>query len=261
VAPVADRLRSDDVTTLWVNADDVLRYLPLAALHDGRRYLGERYAIASVSLVAPAERGEAPKTVAAFAVSRPVGGYPALPATEAEVDAIVRTGAGDPRGELPGKIWLNEAFDRQGLRDALGSGYDVVHVASHFQFTPGNETDSFLLLGTGERLPLSELRAGDYPLDRVDLLTMSGCDTVAASEDAHGREIEGFAALDASKGERYVLATLWSIDDETTAALMGRFYRALARGENPVVALADARKASLSKHPFYWAPFVVWGTP
>ena len=95
----------------------------------------------------------------------------------------------------------------------------------------------------------------------VSSMSMSGCDTVAASEDADGREIEGFAALAASKGARYVLATLWSIDDETTAALMGRFYRALARGEDAVAALAEARKGAMGEHPFYWAPFVIWGTP
>jgi CHAT domain-containing protein/tetratricopeptide (TPR) repeat protein len=261
LAPVAEQLEDAGVDTLWIGTDDVLRYLPFAALHDGRRYVAERYAVASVSPVDGATRALAKPSVAAFAVSHPVGGYEALPATELEVDAIVRTDARDRRGELPGRIWLNEAFDRGGLRDALGGGFDIVHVASHFEFVPGNETDSFLLLGTGERLPLSELRTGDYPLDRVDLLTMSGCDTVAASADADGREIDGFAALAASKGARHVLATLWSIDDEKTAALMGRFYGALAKDVDPVGALADARRAFVRLHPFYWAPFVVWGTP
>jgi CHAT domain-containing protein len=261
LAPVADVLEEADVETLWVSADDVLRYLPFAVLHDGRRYVAERYGVAHVSPVEGELRSESAPNVAAFAVSRPVGGYEALPATEAEVDAIVRTDPGDRRGELPGRIWLNEAFDRTGLHDALGGAYDIVHVASHFQFAPGNETDSFLLLGTGERLPLSELRTGDYPLDRIELLTMSGCDTVATSEDADGREIDGFAALAASKGARYVLATLWSIDDEKTAELMSRFYGALAKDADPVRALRDARRSFVRLHPFYWAPFAIWGTP
>jgi CHAT domain-containing protein/tetratricopeptide (TPR) repeat protein len=261
VAPIERELERAGVTTLWVSADDVLRYLPFAALDDGRTHLGERFGLASVSPFAAPAHAEEPPKIAAFAVSHAVGGYAALPATEAEVDAIVRTDSRDPRGALPGRIWLNEAFDRAGLRNALQSDFDIVHVASHFEFAPGNETDSFLLLGTGERLPLSELRTGDYPLEHLALLTMSGCDTVGASEEADGREIDGFAALASSKGARYVLATLWSIDDERTAALMGRFYGALARGADPVAALTEARRAFAHEHPFYWAPFVLWGTP
>lgn len=261
LAPVAERLRADGVTTLWVVPDDVLRYLPFAALYDGERYAGERWAVARVSAGGPSSPTLAGSRVAAFAVSRPVGGFAALPGAEAEVDAIVRSGAGDARGALPGDVWLNEAFDRAGLRSALGAAYPIVHVASHFRFEPGNELDSFLLLGTGERLPLSELRTGDYPFDGVDLLTMSGCDTVAASEDANGREIDGFAALAASKGARYIVATLWSVDDEATAALMARFYAALAAGADPVRALAESRVAAPHAHPFYWAPFVIWGAP
>jgi CHAT domain-containing protein len=145
VAPIAERLRSDDVTTLWVSAEDVLRYLPLAALYDGRRYFGERYAIASVSPVAPAERTHAPKTVAAVRrvtargrLSRAARDRGAAGSRH----ACVRARTTNAASCVCGQDLAQRSVRSPGLRDALGSNYDIVHVASHFQFTPGNETDS-----------------------------------------------------------------------------------------------------------------------
>jgi CHAT domain-containing protein len=73
-------------------------------------------------------------------------------------------------------------------------------------------------------------------------------------------------------GSRTVLSTLWSVSDESTAELMGEFYRRLAAGENKPAALRGAQRdfiaarvapvtRSQTAHPFYWAGFILSGQP
>lgn len=258
-APLEQGLREAGAASLWLRLDDVLRYVPFAVLHDGRRYLGERYAVAMVGGVQRPPRPDV--RVAAFATTQAVRGYAALPGAAAEVEGIVRRGGADRDGVFPGRIWSDASFDRAALRAALGGDYTALHIASHFEFWPGSEADSFLLLGDGERLSLQELRTGGYPLAGVDLITMSGCDTALSIVDADGREIDGFATLAADRGAASIVASLWAVEDAATAELMRRFYRRLARGDSPPRALQAAQRRLMARHPFYWAPFVAWASP
>jgi hypothetical protein len=58
------------------------------------------------------------------------------------------------QGEMEGEIKLNEEFTEQALRAASIARYPVVHLATHFQFRPG---DAENLWGTGCK-PESEER-------------------------------------------------------------------------------------------------------
>ena len=77
-------------------------------------------------------------------------------------------------------------------------------------------------------------------------------------------------------GARSVVASLWSVADETTAALMKRFYWYLKAGKSKDVALREAQMELISglissenlqgqvikfdaSHPFYWAAFQLNG--
>jgi CHAT domain-containing protein len=53
----------------------------------------------------------------------------------------------------------------------------VVHIASHFRFQPGNEMQSYLLLGDGRHLSLAELKSAGNLFRGVQLLTLSACNT------------------------------------------------------------------------------------
>jgi CHAT domain-containing protein len=64
-------------------------------------------------------------------------------------------------------------------------------------------------------------------------------------------------------GARSVLASLWSVADESTATFMKHFYTHLRQGEAKDAALGAAqrdliRSAKLS-HPYYWAGFALFG--
>jgi CHAT domain-containing protein len=111
---------------------------------------------------------------------------------------------------LPGKLILNSDFTAQALSDALKQKITVLHIASHFVFDDNNPKESYLLLGDGKRLTLSELssKPDQYPLDSLELLTLSCCRTAAVAKEENGSDLESFAALAIERGAEAVLATL-----------------------------------------------------
>jgi len=299
IEPIRKDLAQADAQTLMLYLDDRLRYLPWSALYDGRRYLVEDYALAvfTASARSNLERKSSDWTVAALGVSRGFTDFDPLPSVPDELDRIVRDGANDRRGVLDGDSRLDAAFTLGAFSAALQR--PVVHVASHFKFKPGNEDQSFLLLGDGTRLTAAELRVGPYELNAVDLLTLSACDTALGSRDADGREIEGLAGLAQNQGAAAVLATLWPVADASTARLMERFYtlrsgkklnkaEALRRAQLEFIrgqgratgndakrlqveSESDADRAGAAgtqqsaatmlglRHPYFWAPFILMG--
>ena len=76
-----------------------------------------------------------------------------------------------------------------------------------------------------------------------------------------GDEILGFARAFLSAGACSLVATLWTVADEETAAIMEAFYRRLLAGTGPSAALRGAQleRVANGDHPFYWAPFVLLG--
>ena len=292
IRPIRDDLARAGTDTLMLSLDANLRYLPMAALHSGERWLMEDFALA---IYTPAARTHLTTTpiadweVAALGVSDAAPGFSALPAVPFELRAIAEDAGHDhSHGVMPGSIRLNSAFDRDTLTELLEAGYPVVHIASHFHFRPGTEADSYLLLGGAQRLTLAEFRLGAFPLDQVDLLTLSACDTAVGSADTDGREVEGFAVLAQRQGARSVMATLWAVADASTGLLMAEFYRLRSeQGMNKAEALRGAQQALQTgrtdtaslpadvarglrqperasaqpgfTHPYYWAPFVLMG--
>ena len=59
--------------------------------------------------------------------------------------------------------------------------------------------------------------------ERVELLTLSACDT--ATSGSNGKEMEGFAFIAQELGARAVVASLWPVADVGTEVLMREFYQ------------------------------------
>jgi CHAT domain-containing protein len=298
IAPIAPDLEAAGITTLMVSLDGTLRYVPLAALHDGERYLTERYALSVFTAAARDKVRLPPKptwTVAGFGVSQAHAGFAPLPSVPDELAAIVRA-TPEESGALPGQRQLDAEFTEARLRAGLRR--PVVHIASHFSLNPGNESLSFLLLGT-ERLTLDRIRAL-YDFGQLDLLTLSACNTAVGGQSARGQEVEGLGTLAQKQGAKSVIATLWPVADASTGAFMAHFYRlrqqqhlskaeALRQtqlaflGAPPLPASTDqaavrGRPVRLGgsvdtstapafnpdpdhpyAHPYYWAPFILMG--
>jgi CHAT domain-containing protein len=122
-----------------------------------------------------------------------------------------------------------------------------VHIASHFSFRPGDEARSFLLMGDGTAFTLDEIKKHTDMFAGVDLLTLSACNTAAQQADANGREVDAFFELAQRLGANSVLATLWSVADNSTPWLMREFYDLKVNGkQNKAEALRKAQLALLN---------------
>jgi CHAT domain-containing protein len=290
--PLVQAARHQRATRLVLHLDGPLRYLPFAALHDGERPLGARFAVeqrlpsaARSMAAAPTGAGAVAMSVAstrssitplyvrAFGVTRALSGLPALPAVAGEVCGIVDGEVHGldgteacARGLLPGAGWLDAAFTPAQLRRAAASGdparRDLLHLGTHFVLRPGHIGRSWLLTGDAQRLSLDELAA--IELRGQALVTLSACETgLGGAEGADGREVDGLAAVLARRGAGAVIASLWRVDDRSTSALMRALYAALARGAPPAAALQQAQQqvrdtpGAAWRHPFHWAGFTL----
>lgn len=273
--------------TLTLSLGGVLRYLPFAMLHDGRRWLVERLPLqvagsadidsAAARLAGPPR----PRSVALFGQSQASGDLPALPFVARELQAV---GAIGKAGSIPSHTYLDAGFTAAALERALQRN-SMVHIASHFVLRPGRDDGSYLVLGKGQQLSLAELAQARFSFTGLDLLTLSACETaVPAGVDATGRELASLAWLARERGARHVLASLWRVSDRSTATLMADFYRALERGAGKPDALRAAQLRQIRRaqssgpgqarglkaidalavapahgHPYYWAGFTLLG--
>jgi CHAT domain-containing protein/Flp pilus assembly protein TadD len=254
--PIGDKLPKDTKTILW-SLDGNLRYVPMAALYDGRRYLIERYNHVNFTR---ADRERMTRTVtrrwtatglgtsAAHKVNLRGEQIPleALPGVSEELRLLFRR-KDNPRGIFSGETLQDAKFTKPAMLSALRQRRPLVHIASHFAFRPGDEEHSFLLMGDGTAFTLAEMKQQERLFDGVELLTLSACNTAAQQAGANGREIDAFAELAQRLGANAVMATLWPVADSSTPWLMRKFYlirqnRALNKAE----ALRQAQLALLN---------------
>src|SRR5262249_11917820 len=85
-------------------------------------------------------------------------------------------------------------------------------------------------------------------LERMDLAVLSACETglgeVAGGEGGFGLQRAFHVA-----GCKNVVASLWQVDDQATAALMGLFYHKLWRENQPPLRALREAQLYLYRHP------------
>lgn len=237
--PIEDKLPKDTKTILW-SLDGNLRYLPMAALYDGKQYLVERF---NHVVFTRAEQERLTRAVSrtwtgyGFAASAPhtieLNGksmtFGPLDFVKDEMQ-IFRTKI-YPAGIISGEVFREAQFTKASLLATLKQPRPLVHISSHFRFRPGDATNSFLLLGDGQVMTLAEMKEQANLFQGVELLTLSACDTAAQRPYATGREIDAFAELAQRLGANAVIASLWAVLDRSTSQLMKGFYRNRERGK------------------------------
>ena len=260
IRPAEDKLVQENIKTLVFVLDGTLRSVPMAALHDGKQYLIEKYSIAltpGLQLLEP--RSLKPEQLKALAagLSESRQGFSALPAVKDEVNKIA--------SEVPSSILLNEDFTSNQLRAKINSvAFPVVHLATHGQFS--SKADETFLVTWDSRINVKELAELLRTRERdttnpIELLVLSACQTAAGDK----RAALGIAGFAVRSGARSTLATLWQVNDASTAQLMIKFYASLTQkaGITKAEALRAAQLELLKhpqyRHPFYWAPFVLVG--
>jgi len=238
IGPIAPLLEARGVTTLLIAADRGLQAVPFAALHDGSRYFGDRYAfsitpsLALTNLNAAGDpRGQ---TLLAAGASR-FDGLAPLPLVPQELERV--------GGSVSKDLFLNRDFTPEVLLEKAGDPrYSRVHVATHAEFLPGGPAASYLYSGVGP-IPLStftrlrQQRKGS-PLD---LISFSACRTALGDPSSE----LGFAGLAVQAGARSAAGTLWYVDDVATSAYFQQMYRYLGQGVPKAESLQLTRQAFL----------------
>jgi len=248
VAPLDDDLKALNtppdlqgrVPTLLWSLDDALRYLPMAALYDGRLYMVERYENVLFTpesyghmVDAPLTSGSMPR-VLAMGLSKSYGGLPALPGVMPELEAVVHDPAvAESHGPMEGKLLPNDQFTLAALKAELGDGkgFPVVHIASHFVVETGSGSEPYLMLGGGDSgeakgyaWDLSEMENSAVAFHGTRLLTLSACSTGKDYTSRNGLEMDSLGMVAQQKQAEAVLATLWDVNDASTSRLISDFY-------------------------------------
>lgn len=253
IKPLESELKSGKIKHLVFSLDRVTRYIPMAALFDGNRYLIEDYSVATILSASltnlndrlPIDRRNL--NVLAMGLSKATPGFEALSNVPKELDSVVRQNRSDS-GIFPGRKFLDQAFTFSTLRDNL-YGSQILHLATHGVFVPDQPNQSYILLGTGEKLDIAEIKTLT-DLRKIQLVTLSACETGLGKTKSNGNnngiEIAGVSNAFLEKGAKSVMASLWKVSDNGTQLLMEQFYRDLALAQ-PLLSKAEAlRQAQLT---------------
>jgi CHAT domain-containing protein len=166
------------------------------------------------------------------------------------------------------EVHLGKAASEERARGA-GREASLLHFACHALADEGSPLDSSLVLALPPSWtpgqPNGLLQAWEI-LEQVrldaDLVALSACGTGLGGV-ASGEGMIGLTRAFHHAGARTVLASLWSVNDESTSALMRRFYGRLRAGDSKDRALRAAQTALIAEprysHPALWAAFQLSG--
>ncbi|HEY9853886.1 MAG TPA: CHAT domain-containing protein [Leptolyngbyaceae cyanobacterium] len=283
ISPIETELQNRQINNLLFSMDSGLRSLPVAALHDGKQFLIEKYSIGlipSVSLMDSRYQSIQNSPVLAMGASQFKNLNP-LPSVPQELAIITQ--------QQGGKVFLNEAFTRENIKiQRQNNPYQIVHFATHAEFIADDIHNSFMQLWD-EQLPLDDLRQLRLNQPQVQLLVLSACRTAVGDEKAE----LGFAGLAVRTGVKSALASLWYVSDDGTLGLMSEFYKSLENVPIKAEALRQAQLAMLRgqvgiqnknlwpsntpednlptsfkieqnldlSHPYFWSGFTMIGSP
>nr|WP_238360843.1 CHAT domain-containing protein [Iningainema tapete] len=267
--PVADQLERYSVKTLVFVLDDFLRSLPMAVLHDGKQYLVEKYNIALTPGLQLFESSsictDVRKCVSTLVggLSEKRQGFSALPGVQQEIKQIADLCL-DATCRV--KTLLNQEFTRAKFqRRVEASPFSIVHLATHGQFS--SKAENTFLLTWDDRINVQDfeqlLKADNTNVRErqpIELLVLSACQTAKGDN----RAALGLAGIAVRSGARSTLATLWSVQDLSTAQLITEFYHqyttlGVTKAEALRYGQLSLLKSSLYNHPFYWSGFVLVG--
>lgn len=259
IRPLLPLLQANAIDTLVMVPDGPLRTIPLAALHDGERFLIHEFAVAvapGLSLIEPQPIERERARLLLSGLTEAVQGFPPLYFVADELDAL---------GQLyRGETLANEQFTASQIRHQMTSRqFSIVHIASHGKFD-SDVRNTFLLTYDG-KLTLNDLesliRPNQYRGRPVELLVLSACQTAAGDD----RAALGLAGVAVKAGARSALATLWFVNDQSTSALVSELYGQflLAPAPSKARALQAAQLSLLNdrrfRHPCYWSPYLILG--
>ncbi len=228
-------LPTDKVDILVFSMSPGMRLFPIAALHDGEKFLVEKYATALVPSFGLTDVGYSDvrqTSVLAMGASEFLA-LPSLPAVPTELQIVT---------SVP---WQGERFpeDKFTIGNFVTQNkkqqFAIVHLATHAEFK--DKDDSYIQFYEPEKLQLEylgqiadELGWRSTEVASIELLVLSACQTALGNEEAE----LGFSGLAIQAGVKSVVASLWKVLDVSPLGLMGEFYLHLSQTPTPTKAQA-----------------------
>jgi CHAT domain-containing protein len=209
------------------------------------------------------------------------GRLPPLPATAKECERIARVFQGGKVTVLQG-----EQATERGVRDHI-AGCRFIHLAAHGLVDQQHDNlfGAIALTPPAQGVDSAEddgfhslHEIHDLPLSGCQLAVLSACQTNVGPDrplEAGSTLAQAFLAA----GARRAVCSHWSVDDASTAELMGTFFEQIAKAakqydsadkehRDPIeyaAALHEAQKRVRSQpqwsSPYYWTPLVLIGPP
>ena len=192
------------------------------------------------------------------------GGYrlEPLPRSREEVQSIASLYA--PKSE----VFLAEEATEERAK-SLGKDIPIIHFACHAILNERFPLDSALALSIPEHPKEGQdnglLQAWEiFEKVRIDadLVTLSACDS-GLGKEMGGEGLIGLTRAFQYAGARSILASLWKVEDTSTAELMKRFYQYLKGGKTKDEALRlsqiDLIHSPNFSSPVHWAAFELIG--
>lgn len=263
IAPLRQDIEDHQITLMVIVPDGPLRTIPMAALYheQTKKFLIEEMALAMTPglTLTESQWSQDKQTINILinGLSESVQDFSSLPNVPKEIEEI---------GSLfsQKEVLMNENFLLENVNKILQqTPYSIIHIASHGQFDSDPKKtflltyDDKLTMGRLENLMRFKELSKTKP---VELLTLSACQTAVGDE----RAALGLAGVAVKAGARSALATLWFVNDESTAQLVTEFYQQLQQpGVSKAKALQNAQKRLIGernfRHPLYWSPFLLIG--
>jgi CHAT domain-containing protein len=254
IAPLNDLIAGKK---LLIVAHGALHYMPFAALHDGAAFLLEKHSLRflpSASVIRYLRVSQPGNRAGVLAFGNPDLGDPRFDLRFAQDEAVAIVQKVPQSRALLRKEASVSAFSQ------FASGFSTLHFATHGEFNSDAPLRSALMLAkegdSDGLLTVSRLYSTRIA---ADLVTLSACET-GLGKIASGDDVVGLTRGFLYAGASTVVASLWKVDDQATAALMTGFYDELKGGDKRE-ALRKAQLAAREKfpHPFFWAAFQLTG--
>ncbi|MDR3370880.1 CHAT domain-containing tetratricopeptide repeat protein [Rhodoferax sp.] len=194
---------------------------------------------------------------------------PPLPDTRAELLALAAALGANPQSDL----LLDSQATRRAVLDANLLDRRVVAFATHGLLPgelPGISKPSLAMAATSDERESPLLELDDVLGLRLNAqwVLLSACNTAAGEQG--GAAMSGLVRGFFFAGARSVLATHWAVESESATALTSATFAAhakgaVSRGESLRLAQLAMLDGTLGggrwNHPFYWAPYALFGDP
>jgi len=254
IDPVKQLLSSSKICIV---PHSILHYLPFQALYDGNNYLIQQHQVfyaPSVTVLKFCLQKRSQSKQSLLAIGPPPFDDESLQLKFAESESYLVSTNFEQN-----LLLLRDQANESNFRKYAGE-YDFVHIATHGYFSKDAPMRSYLLL-LGDQDNDGKLFAYEFFGIKLNayLVTLSACQT-AVSRVSRGDEMLGLVRGLVYAGTPSIVASLWNVDDASTAELMNEFYSNLTSMDKAqALQYAQIKIMKEKKSPFFWAPFVLIG--